>query len=310
MRSQKIPLDQICVSSRDDIQLRTYVLLTRDRKTWNNFVRGANEFNIRPRQYEEFLDLYQNIRVNGIKDPIRVQKIGSMYYIEDGAHRLSIARALGHSTIEAFVVTDCGMPSVFLASLRSTLIPSDMNNPRIVKIFKYVSDEAVKKFVGLKIDSDATPVPMSGAAILWPTCEHLWEDIINDIKKFHNIDQIQVMTPKTHDELKELTVDLYKSDDVALWKVHAKFPYFLEKVEPKFCSIFFTIKDARHRIKSKTGNEISMAIEDLKSYVRKKYRPLVKNYPSDGQPDLLIHAGDNEYQTGEIKLTVQKFLEE
>jgi hypothetical protein len=310
MRSQKIPIGQICVNSRDDIQLRTYVLLTRDRKTWINFVKGANEFNIRPRQYEEFLDLYQNIRVDGIKEPIRIQKIGDMYYVEDGAHRLSIARALGHSTIEAYVVSDCGMPSVFLASLRSTTIPIDRNNPRILKIFKYISQDKIKKFINLKIETDTKPIPMSAAAILWPTCEQLWPDIIEDIKIFHDIESIKILVPNSEAHVKQLTIDLYRSDDVALWKVKAKFPYFLESSSPKFCSIFFTIKDARHRIKNKTGNEISMAIEDLKSHIRKKYRPLVKNYPTSGQPDLLIHAGDNEYQTKEIKSTINYFFRE
>ena len=118
MRSQKIPLGKICYQTRDDVQLRTYVLMTRDRKSWNSFIQGANEYGIRPRQYEDFLDLYQNVRVNGITEPIRVQKIGDKYYIEDGAHRVAIARSLGHPTIEAFVVSDCGMPSVFLATLR------------------------------------------------------------------------------------------------------------------------------------------------------------------------------------------------
>jgi len=75
----------------------------------------------------------------------------------------------------------------------------------------------------------------------------------------------------------------------------------------KFLVLEFDIEDARHRIKRKTGNEISMAIEDLKSYIRKTFRPIVANYPANGQPDLIIHAGDNEYQTSEILKTVIRF---
>ena len=307
MRSQKIPLGKICYKTRDDIQLRTYVLTTRDRKTWNNFLKGANEYGINPRSYEDFLDLYQDIRVSGIREPIRVQKIGDMYYIEDGAHRVSVARALGHPTIEAYVVSDCGMPSVFLASIRSTLIPCDPSNPRVLMIFKYLSRSVIEKITSLKVDTDTTPIPMLGTAILWPTCRHLWENILEDIKSFHGINQVQVLKAETEQDMKDLTVDLYKSDDVAAWKVEAKFPYFMSRDSMEYCAIYFTIDDARHRIKNKTGNEISMAIEDLKSFLRKKYRPMIPDYPKNGQPDLIIHAGDNEYQTTEIRKSVEKF---
>ncbi len=309
MRSQKIPLGKICYQTRDDVQLRTYVLMTRDRKSWNSFIQGANEYGIRPRQYEDFLDLYQNVRVNGIKEPIRVQKIGEKYYIEDGAHRVAIARSLGHPTIEAFVVSDCGMPSVFLASLKSTIIPSDPQNPRTLMIFKYLSKEVIDKITNLTVDTDVTPIPMKGTAILWPTCRHLWDQIVEDIKKFHVIDATSVLQVTSEEEMKSLTVELYKSDDVADWKVEAKFPYFMSRNPIEYLAVYFTIDDARHRIKNKTGNEISMAIEDLKSYVRKKYRGAVPDYPSSGQPDLIIHAGDNEYQTTEIRNTVEKFKE-
>ena len=307
MRSQKIPIGDICYKTRDDIQLRTYVLLNRDRKSWNLFVQGANEFGIKPRSYEDFLDLYQNIRVEGIREPIRVQKIGEKYYVEDGAHRLSVARALGHSTIEAFIVTNCGMPSVFMSTMRSTIIPTDMSNPRVLKVFKYLSDEVKAKISNLVIETDNKPVPMKGTAVLWPTCSHLWEEILEDIQSFHNIDETYELSVNSEKEMQDLTVDLYKSDDVALWKVQAKFPYFMSREEIKYKIVYFTINDARHRIKNKTGNEISMAIEDLKSYIRKKYRPRVSDYPANGQPDLLIHAGDNEYQTEAIRKTSEDF---
>jgi hypothetical protein len=309
MRSQKIPLGKICYQTRDDIQLRTYVLLTRDRKSWNNFIKGANEHGINPRSYEEFLDLYQDIRVNGINEPIRVQKIGDFYYIEDGAHRVAAARALGHPIIEAFVVSDCGMPSVFLSSIRSTVIPVTENNPRILTIFKYLSPEVIRKISSLNIASDSTPIPMQGTAILWPTSKHVWDEILDDIKKFHTVDSTRIMKVSSFEHMRDLTVDLYKSDDVAQWKVEAKFPYFMSRETVEYLAIYFTIDDARHRIKNKTGNEISMAIEDLKSYIRKKYRGKIHDYPTSGQPDLLIHAGDNEYQTSEIRNTVQEFFE-
>jgi hypothetical protein len=309
MRSQKIPLGKICYQTRDDVQLRTHVLLTRDRKSWNNFIKGANEHGIHPRSYESFLDLYQNIRVEGIKEPIRVQKIGDLYYIEDGAHRVAVARSLGHPTIEAFVVSDCGMPSVFLSSIRSTVIPVTDNNPRILTIFKYLSPDVIEKISNLVIASDSAPISMMGTAILWPTAKHVWNEMLDDIKQFHTVETTKVMKVSSFEHMRDLTVDLYKSDDVAQWKVEAKFPYFMSRDSVEYLAVYFTIDDARHRIKNKTGNEISMAIEDLKSHIRKKYRGKIHDYPANGQPDLLIHAGDNEYQTKEIRRTVEEYFE-
>ena len=311
MRSQKIPLGEICYETRDDIQLRTYVLLNRDRKTWINFLKGCNQFGISPRSYEDFLDLYQDIRVEGVKTPVSVQLINGKYYVEDGAHRIAVARALGHSTIEAYVVTNCGIPSVFIIRPKTISVPFsnhiDQTNPRIIRIFEHIDDNIAKNISSLKISTDTNPVPMKGTAILWPTCKHLWEEILEDIKSFHTVSDTFTLSAKSEDDMKNLTKELYKSDDVALWKVEAKFPYFMSRKDLDYLAIYFTIDDARHRIKSKTGNEISMAIEDLKSFIRKKYRPLVKDYPQNGQPDLIIHAGDNEYQTSEIRATSEKY---
>ena len=93
IKFEQVPIDKIALDIRDDINLRTYVLLNRAGHIWKHFLRGANEYNIRPRTYEKFLELYQDIRVNGIKDPIKAQKINGRFYLEDGAHRLAAARA-------------------------------------------------------------------------------------------------------------------------------------------------------------------------------------------------------------------------
>ena len=35
--------------------------------------------------------------------PIDVYRIGELYFVKDGHHRVSVARALGHKDIEAYV---------------------------------------------------------------------------------------------------------------------------------------------------------------------------------------------------------------
>jgi len=307
IKIETVPIDLIRLDLRDDINLRTYVLLKRARQLYLAFCKGLRKYGLNPKPYEDFLNLYQDIRVNGQNIPIRAQKINGKFYVEDGAHRLSIARALGMPTIKVEVVTNCGIPSVFIASPRtiSTPFQVDANNPRILKMFDTISESDVEKIVNLQIPTDQEKIPMVGAAVFWPPCYSLWPEMLEEVKRFHEVKRVLEIDCKDEKTLHSMIVDFYKSDDVAAWKVEAKFPYCVNAPK-KFLVIEFNIADARHRIKGKTGNEISMAIEDLKGYIRSNYKSRVPNYPSGG-PDLLIHSGDNEYQTGEILKTLERF---
>ena len=308
IKFEQVPIDKIALNIRDDINLRTYVLLNRAGHIWKQFLRGANEYGLQPRSYETFLELYQDIRVNGVREPIKAQKINGRFYLEDGAHRLAAVRALGMKVVDVEIVTNCGIPSVFVAKPKTVDVPFpvDQNNPRIFKVFKHIGEDVIEKFADLELPTDVEKIPMNGASVFWPMRHDHWLNMLEDLKNLHTVEKITEETCTSRDVLHEMIVDFYKSDDVAPWKVEAKFPY-CDNVPMKFLVSEFCIDDARHRIKRKTGNEISMAIEDLKSYVRKKYRPIVKNYPSNGQPDLIIHAGDNEYQTSEILETLNRF---
>ena len=305
---ETVPIDLIRIDLRDDISLRTYVLLKRERQVYLAFCQGLKSYGLNPKSYEAFLDLYQDIRVNGLSVPIKAQKINGKYYIEDGAHRLSIARALGMSTIKVEIVTNCGIPSVFIASPKTISTPFniDTKNPRILKMFDNISTDDVEKFVNLNIPTDQEKSPMTGAAVFWPTSYNLWPEMLAEVKRFHKVEKVLEVNCKDESTHQSMILDFYKSDDVAPWKVEAKFPYCSNSPR-KFLVVKFNIEDARHRIKGKTGNEISMAIEDLKGYIRSNYRPRVANYPTSGTPDLLIHAGDNEYQTREILKTLERF---
>jgi len=305
---ETVPIDLIRIDLRDDVSLRTYVLLKRARQIYLAFCQGLKNHGLNPKSYEEFLDLYQDIRVNGINIPIKAQKIKGRFYIEDGAHRLSIARALGMPTIKVEVVTNCGIPSVFIASPRTINTPFniDANNPRILKMFNHVNENDIEKIISLNIPTDQEKIPMTGAAVFWPTSYNLWPEMLAEVKRFHEIKKVSEIDCEDEKTHQSMILDFYKSDDVAPWKVEAKFPYCSSSPR-KFLVVEFNIKDARHRIKGKTGNEISMAIEDLKGYIRSNYRSRVVNYPTSGTPDLLIHAGDNEYQTGEILKTLERF---
>lgn len=144
---------------RFDILLRTHVLLNRDRQAWESWDRALKEYGFSPvvHTYEGFLSLYRDIRKNGIRIPVVLQKINEGYYLEDGAHRFSIALALKETTIDALVVKKFGNPSVFLESSREVSVPWSINKDkanslmRSGELFKYIPPSDIKKILNLQL---------------------------------------------------------------------------------------------------------------------------------------------------------------
>ena len=66
-----------------------------------NFDRGFRPTSNRVRQRWEALDLAQ--RRGAAIPPIDVYRVGDLHFVKDGHHRVSVARATGHKTIEAYV---------------------------------------------------------------------------------------------------------------------------------------------------------------------------------------------------------------
>jgi len=308
-RFLQVPFDKIAIELRDDVQLRTYVLLNRDRKLWNAFLQGANNHGIKPRSYEEFLDLYEDIKINGLQKPVKLTKINDKFYIEDGAHRIAVLRALGKSTIDAEIITlkEAGYPSIFLFEGRPVDgLKYDPSNPRIEKIFNLIPPDVKRKILGQKLKNDTEKIPMDAVAVIWSPAANFFGNIVNDVSHFHSVYEVRILATDSTSVMHSLILELYESDDVARWKVEKKFS-FCDAAGLSIGVIRFNIDDARHRIKRKTGNDISMEIEDLKSFLRKKYRPVIPSYPVSGNPDIIVHAGDNEFQTNAILKTLIKF---
>lgn len=149
MKLQTIPVSQIDLSNRDDIYLRMYFLVTQDLETYYGWHKGMiEELGTDPRKlkgHDYFLNLCEDIQNNGIKEPIVVQQVEDRYYVEDGAHRVAIARVLGINHISSHVGTFDdwnGHPSTYLFSDRNGIrIPYDKESPKISNVFKYISDD-------------------------------------------------------------------------------------------------------------------------------------------------------------------------
>ena len=320
----EIPIDKIAIDLRDDVLLRTYVLDKRDRQVWEDFLSGARKHGMKPREYEAFLDLHSDIKMNGLKEPIKLCKIGERYYIEDGAHRLSILLSLKKTTIaaEIFSFDQVGWPSIFLFKNRVTdgAIPKDVTDPRIEKIFTFISPSIQEKILSHQFETPThrmcseclgtgliAKIPLHAMAVVWSPALRFFLEIVDDFQQFYTVEKLSILECTSQEVMHKLIYELYESDDVAKWKVKSKFNH-CDRAGHGLAVIKFKINDAKYRIKKATGNDISMEVEDLKRFIRNKYKGKMKEYPKDGQPDLIIHACDNEYQSKAMKNTIEKFI--
>ena len=80
------------------IQLDTVAGTVDSRRDFDRRFRPTSD---RVRQRWERLDLAQRRGVS--LPPIDVYRVGDLHFVKDGHHRVSVARATGHKTIEAYV---------------------------------------------------------------------------------------------------------------------------------------------------------------------------------------------------------------
>ena len=108
-----IELDKISLDYRHDILLREYVIRNNDKKTWNQFLANQIKYSLpNSNSYEGLMSLVNDIHKNGIKEPLTLFHYDGKLIVSDGAHRLSIAKALNMVKIP-----------VVLDSRRQTIIP-------------------------------------------------------------------------------------------------------------------------------------------------------------------------------------------
>lgn len=128
--------------------------------------------------------------------------------------------------------------------------------------------------------------------ILWSTFKNNFDNAIQDLIEA-NIRIVRKNMFTFNDKNFELMIKkVYEPDSIADWKIVKKLEE-LNKREKMLCYLEIELPVPKYRVKS-DGRHISIVTEDIKRFIRKKYKHLK---PFQGKPDILIHMGDTHEHT-------------
>ena len=128
---------------------------------------------------------------------------------------------------------------------------------------------------------------MLSIGIVWNTCYHFRDDIVNDIEDT-NVNLLGFFDAKT-DNYRNFVNLLYNSEHMEQWKIDKKLEYMLMISETSIRVIFFEFDESitdYHPFKKKM---VFSDLENLKVKIRNKYKELISNYTFD----IVFHATDD-----------------
>ena len=127
-------------------------------------------------------------------------------------------------------------------------------------------------------------------AVIWSPIQDYFNDVEDYISKIEECKIISSLDINFNDlaEFKQFTSDVYKSDDIADWKVDYKFKMFVN-YRPVVRIIYIEIPFPKYRKKDMNNHDISTEVERIKKLVRDEFKDKIEGY----FPDVIIHIGDN-----------------
>ncbi len=139
--------------------------------------------------------------------------------------------------------------------------------------------------------------------ILWPSAEHLFENITKDLGEIYPI--VSYKDYEFKDEtFSRLVYAIYNIDDIEKWKIQKKLECMNSCCNKKIRVVKLDIDSPLFRLKASTCGTLSRVGEYIKSFIREKYKEKIDNYFYD----IIIHIGDNFEQNEYVdKLFKQAF---
>lgn len=231
---------------------------------------------------KKFINLLKSIEKNGYDDTSCIVLNESLQLV-DGSHRLALS--LYHE-IEN--------------------IPVEINKHANISYYgekwfleNTFTDEEVQ-LIRQKLDELIARKKLVFTALLWSPTEKYFDSISSDIGRAFKIRKNEILEFNNINH-EAFVKAVYKTDDIADWKVEKKLEYMKLNVPDKEMNkiqyIEFYVDTPAFRLKSMNSKTISTKIEQLKQGIRQKYMIHMDNYFHD----IIIHIGDNEEQNKEIK---------
>lgn len=245
----------------------------------------------------KFIRLVESILKRGFSpyNPIVLNSSGRLY---DGAHRLSVAMALGIPLVPIRM-------SSFNNKLKQKLFDKKIEKIEFSEKWFHSFGFSKNKIAELesRVKVAFFETGLYFPVIVWPPAMSHFDQIIKELdKKFDLISQLILDLNK--DSFQAFLYEIYETDDIAFWKIGAKLAAmegFLS-AQNQIGIVYIDILNPRYRRKGK-GGIISQEVEESKKIIRGLIAPQIDNYFYD----IILHIGDNYYQSHEIHKRIVKY---
>ena len=129
------------------------------------------------------------------------------------------------------------------------------------------------------------------ACVIWSPAGEYTDEIIEDLGIYGNVGEVRryQLTPG---EYENTVRAVYAIDDIEKWKIDRKLQH-MSNYSPTLSYVDISFDDPDYRIKKKTGLLLSRRAERVKKALRAKYKDRIRDYYFD----IILHIGDNVYQS-------------
>lgn len=131
--------------------------------------------------------------------------------------------------------------------------------------------------------------------VIWSPAQKYSCDIIKELKCYGDVENIREYR-LSQGEYENSVRAVYAIDDIEKWKIEKKINHMQGYPSILTC-LDITFNDLDYRIKTSTGLLLSKKAERVKKAIRTKYQKMVDDYYFD----IIIHIGDNIYQSNYMR---------
>lgn len=220
-----------------------------------------------------FQNLIRSYDENGYDHESYIQVDKNLNLI-DGSHRIALGLFHGYDRITAYILNS--------------------NHPvdyRIDWFFEngFTAEEIKVINSKTKVLLESSLKPFS--CVIWSPAVPYAEEILEDLNYYGKVVTAKKYTYKP-EEYNNVVRAIYAIDDIEKWKIDKKLEY-MKPYSPELLAVDLLFEDPEFRIKSKTGLPLSKRGERTKKAIRAKYSRYISNYFFD----IVMHIGDNQYQS-------------
>ena len=141
------------------------------------------------------------------------------------------------------------------------------------------------------------------SGFIWGSTNPYVIEILNDINNDYPVLHFYNYEFLSKETFEKSILDIYTTDDIDPNKVKNVKINSLLQYPLKYTYFKFYIENPNFRMKKPTNNNISQTVEQIKKYIRSKYKSKINNYIHD----IIIHISDNFEQTSDIEKIMHKY---